>query len=64
MEKKRKVSRTFPSYSAPKPVPYIRLSGTWLEQAGFRIGDEYAVETNWNGEIRLVRSGNGREIVR
>lgn len=26
------------------PVPYVRLSGNWLEQAGFTPGDKIAVE--------------------
>ena len=33
--------------------PLIRLSGKWLEQAGFRISDTFEVRAH-NGEIRLT----------
>ena len=35
-------------------VPYIRLSGKWLERAGFFEDDMIAVAAA-NGEIRIVR---------
>ncbi len=28
----------------PEPMPYLRLRGRWMEQAGFRIGDRVQVE--------------------
>ena len=37
-------------------VPFIRLSGKWLERAGFLEGDMIAV-TAANGEIMIVRQG-------
>ena len=35
-------------------VPFIRLSGKWLERAGFLEGDIIEV-TAANGEIKIVR---------
>lgn len=35
-------------------VPFIRLAGKWLEQAGFSKGDALAVTVS-QGELRLTR---------
>ena len=39
-----RVSRTS---SIDDPVPYIRISGKWLRDYGFDIGDEYVVEPSF-----------------
>jgi len=39
-------------------VPFIRLSGKWLEQAGFRAGDNLLVDVQPEG-IRLIRQEQG-----
>lgn len=41
MKHNRTISSLFLSKS--KKVPYIRLSGQWLNDYGFRIGDEYRI---------------------
>lgn len=54
-----KVGRTTQMRSSggsPVVVPFIRLSGKWLERAGFLEGDVIEV-TAAKGEIRLVRQG-------
>lgn len=38
-----------------KAVPFIRLRGNWLKQAGFEIGDSYKVDVSQN---RLVLTNN------
>jgi len=38
--------------SASDPVPFIRLSGKWLERAGFRKGDNVQISVS-DGELRL-----------
>jgi hypothetical protein len=35
-------------------VPFIRLSGSWLKDAGFSIGNNYRVEINQNKLILEV----------
>lgn len=37
-------------------VPFIRLAGRWLDEAGFTEGDTLRVSVA-SGEIRLVRQG-------
>jgi hypothetical protein len=50
-----KVGRTFQgNSSAPSRVPFIRLAGHWLADAGFSEGDEVQVSVA-PGEIRLTR---------
>lgn len=38
-------------------VPFIRLSGKWIERAGFLEGDTIAV-TGGNGQISIIRQGH------
>jgi hypothetical protein len=52
-----KVGRTYQgSPSASSRVPFIRLAGHWLSEAGFMEGDEVQVSVT-PGEIRLRRQG-------
>ena len=53
MKQKRRVCYQYNSLSAKAPVPMIRLSGKWLEEAGFGIGQEFIL-TGQEGEIRLL----------
>ena len=39
------IGRTGPGWPRPN-VPYLRLSGRWLERAGFAIGRSVRVEVN------------------
>ena len=32
------------SWTVPKPVPFVRLSGRWLRELGFRVGERIEVE--------------------
>jgi toxic protein SymE len=32
-----------PSYGVPEPVPFLRLRGQWLGQAGFEVGERVRV---------------------
>ena len=53
-----KVGRTYQgNSSAPSRVPFIRLAGNWLAEAGFSEGDEVQVSVA-PGEIRLRRQGS------
>jgi len=56
--RKLKVGRSFRRgrFGATVAVPFIRLSGKWLEQAGFRAGDNLLVDVQPEG-IRLIRQG-------
>ncbi len=55
-----KVGRTYQgSLSATSRVPFIRLAGHWLAEAGFMEGDEVQVSVT-PGEIRLRRQGRSR----
>jgi hypothetical protein len=48
-----KVGRTYQrGFSATSRVPFIRLSGRWLEEAGFLEGDVLEISVAL-GEIRL-----------
>ena len=49
-----KVGRTFQGNSSR--VPFIRLAGNWLAEAGFSEGDEVQVSVA-RGEICLRRQG-------
>ena len=40
-------------------VPHLRLSGRWLESAGFRIGDKVRVELE-HGRLAIVLLGSRR----
>jgi hypothetical protein len=55
-----KVGRTYQgAFPAPTRVPFIRLAGHWLAEAGFMEGDEVQVSVT-RGEIRLRRQGRSR----
>ena len=55
-----KVGRTYQGNSSPPSrVPFIRLAGRWLEEAGFSEGDEVQVSVA-PGEIRLRCRGSSR----
>jgi Toxin SymE, type I toxin-antitoxin system len=55
-----KVGRTYQgSLSASSRVPFIRLAGHWLAEAGFMEGDVVQVSVA-PGEIRLWRQGGSR----
>jgi hypothetical protein len=55
-----KVGRIFQgNSSAPSRVPFIRLAGHWLSEAGFSEGDEVQVRVA-HGEIRLRRQDSAR----
>jgi toxic protein SymE len=32
------------SWTVPKPVPFVRLSGRWLRELGFSVGERIEVE--------------------
>ena len=51
-----KIGRSFRNgrFGATIVVPFIRLSGLWLEKAGFRAGDHFLVDVRPDG-IRLIR---------
>jgi hypothetical protein len=52
-----KVGRTYQGrFSAQSPVPFIRMAGRWLTDAGFLEGDVLQVSVA-QGEIRLTRTG-------
>ena len=55
MKQKRRVGYAYNSYSAKASVPLIRITGKWLEEAGFGIGQEFVL-TVQEGEIRLKRA--------
>lgn len=42
-------------------VPFIRLSGKWLEAAGFKVGDLISVEPQENG--LLIRRMDGLQLL-
>lgn len=54
-KRRRKVGYLFPTLSSKSPVPVIRLSGKWLEEAGFGIGQEFVLTVR-EGEIRLLKA--------
>jgi hypothetical protein len=55
-----KVGRVYQgSFPANSRVPFIRLAGRWLEEAGFSEGDVMQVNVS-RGEIRLRRQGSSR----
>jgi hypothetical protein len=55
-----KVGRVFQgNSSAPSRVPFIRLAGHWLVEAGFSERDEVQVSVA-RGEIRLRRQSGSR----
>lgn len=41
-----------PRYQATAPMPFLRLRGRWLDQAGFPIGANVRVEVS-NGRLVL-----------
>lgn len=43
--------RTYGGGRIPEPLPQLRLSGNWLEEAGFGVGQPLAIEV---GSGRLV----------
>jgi len=55
-----KVGRTY--RGANSRVPFIRLSGNWLEEAGFSEGDVAQVSVA-RGEIRLTCLGSSSDKV-
>lgn len=59
MKAKRRyhVSRT---YSIDDPVPYIRISGKWLRDFGFDIGDRYEVDASFS---RLVITNKENDTI-
>lgn len=51
-----RVGRTFHGHAGTAArVPFIRLAGHWLSQAGFQQGDQVSVSVR-PGEIRLTRN--------
>ena len=52
MKEERTVSYLYGT-GMKKPVPMIKLSGKWLEEIGFGIGQEFIL-TVQEGEIRLL----------
>ncbi len=43
------LSRHSPNYRGWVEVPFIRLSGKWLQEAGFEPGDRIRVEVEFGG---------------
>ena len=41
-ERRITISRAYRDH-APEPVPYLRLRGKWLQEAGFDVGDPVTV---------------------
>jgi hypothetical protein len=39
-------SRVDESWTVPKPVPFVRLSGRWLRELGFAVGERIEVEAS------------------
>jgi len=39
MAKKERKLKIYTSYKTNKPLPELRISGLWLQQSGFNIGD-------------------------
>ena len=35
-----------PTYLPPSPMPFLRLQGRWLDQAGFAVGANVRVEVS------------------
>lgn len=48
--------------TAAEKVPHIRLSGKWLEAAGFNVGDLISVEPTEKG--LLIRKMDGLELLK
>ena len=54
----RKLKISHSSYATadtrkPRPVPYLRLRGYWLQQAGFEVDQDVRVEIE-DGCLRIV----------
>lgn len=43
---------------APKEVPWLNVSGDWLKQAGFEIGDQIEITVKQN-ELHIKNCGHG-----
>jgi hypothetical protein len=55
-ERKMTVSRVYQSSRRPEPVASIRLTGRWVENLGFEIGDRFVVRES-PGRIELLAKG-------
>ncbi len=52
------------SWTVPKPVPFVRLSGRWLRELGFRVGERIEVEaTPGRLVLRAAPAGEVAEAV-
>jgi len=57
MKHNRKISSLF--LGKAKKVPYIRLSGQWLDDFGFKIGDEYRINVTPDSIILRAKRKEG-----
>jgi hypothetical protein len=55
-ERKMTVSRVYQPSRRSEPVASIRLTGRWLENLGFEIGDRFVVRES-PGRIELLAKG-------
>jgi len=42
----------------PRAVPWLNVSGDWLQQAGFEIGDQIEIMVGEN-ELHIKKGGHG-----
>lgn len=42
----------------PREVPWLNVSGDWLKQAGFEIGDQIEITVGEN-ELHIKKGGHG-----
>ncbi len=42
----------------PRAVPWLNVSGDWLQQAGFAIGDQIEITVGEN-ELHIKKGGHG-----
>ena len=54
-------STYYENFLNTEKVPHIRLSGKWLEAAGFKVGDLISVESQENG--LLIRRMDRLELL-
>ena len=51
-ERKATVTRVYPEHGHDD-VPFIRLRGKWLRQAGFEVGDEMVIRVS-EGRLEIL----------
>ena len=56
MKHKRIVSYLSNSRSVNRPVPFVRLSGKWLEDIGFNIGSSFTIVIHKSTDISNPQS--------